>query len=181
MVGLSNVRVFTLAFLMWGLIWAQVASKLSQKDVDNILKILPEIAAKIDELNVNSRDEDEIRALVLSLQTHQQVMNLFPKYGMSFTAFIEKFQAVMDIYVFHMTGMAEEEFKENMSEALRELENNPYLTPEQRKQMKQNLVQTCEQLKSMKETIKEKYHPDDILLVKKNMEKIQQTLESLNK
>ncbi len=173
---------YFLIIVFFQMSFAQLSPKLSQSDVDHVLKILPELDAYITRHNIEFNEEEtDVDGVIKTLEYNAKIKSFFPKYGMSISEFFEKFGIIMKAYTYLVYQEAGIGTESQMKQAMEQMKNNPYLTQEQKNQYIKEMKESMKQVQEIKTNLKKNLHPKDLMLVKKNMKKIDRVLKSLDK
>lgn len=166
---------------------AQNKQMLSQKDIETILKILPEFIQMVDQLDLpeNLSEQEapdrtgEMQHFLKFLQTQDRVRAFFPKYGMSLEQFMEKYGVMMDIYGAVMAEIVDQELYSKMAESMAIAKEDSGLSQEERERIAGNFEAARNKLRDDMERVKQRYHPADIELIRKNLEKIDEVFQRI--
>ncbi len=157
------VTVFVLAFA------AAVPGQeriLKEGDVKHFIDTYKPIGEEMESLELNFGIGDEGFSYSEGMEANTAVLNILKKYGWDISFFEKAFVIAM----LYGTIEMEEQFAEanpEIKQALEEIDNNDYFTPEMKAQMREQLLAVLTMMQESPEQSQEAMHPEDIEQVRK--------------
>lgn len=170
---------FSAFLLLFGSLTAQydpeTGANLTPGDVQHFIKHYPSLVKEFKEMDVKFNEKNKTFDFSDALMQNQEVLNVLSEHGYNdANEFVLKTAAIALSYA---SIRLKEEVSMNSPEiqqALREIENSPDLTPEQKEQYKQQMMSTIE---SVEASGKQLASEEDIKVVEPFVDQLTEVLE----
>lgn len=171
--------IFAILFMSVVYISAQSESetiKITTSDVNRFIASFPDIKQDLEVLDVNYIQPDNNITLPEGVEILNKVNAIVQKHGYAdYTDFVLKAGTIINAYTAVEMGREAGSIQPEIQEAINEIEKNPYYTAEQKKQMKDALIQSS---KAMEDYSESASTDENIQVVKPYTDQIKQMLEA---
>jgi predicted RNA-binding protein with EMAP domain len=150
--------------------------KLTNTDVDQFINGFPVIQRELQALDINYMQDDHQLTMPEGAEILSKVNSIVQKQGYDdYADFLLKAGTIINAYLAVEMGRESGSIQPEIQESIREIEKNPYYTEEQKKQMKDALIQSS---KAMEEYSKSASTDENISVVKPYTSQIKQIIEA---
>ena len=170
--------LITLVFVSIFCAYAQEDSetiKITTAEVKRFVTSFPEIKTDLEAIDVQYVQSDNNITMPEGVEILNKVNKIVQKHGYTdYTNFLVEAGTILSAYTAVELGRESGSVQPEIQEAIDEIEKNPHYTAEQKKQMKDMLIQTS---KTMEDYSKSASTDENVAVVKPYVDQIRQMLE----
>lgn len=152
---------------------------LEKGDIEKLLKTWPALEKDMKKFGMKMDTKSGSATIPEAVMAGNEYMSILKKHGWD-ENFWTKFTVVIQGYSFFQYKKGKKEADSSMSKSMEEIQKNPHLSPEMKKQLMANLKMVKGALEQSAGTLLKNINPSDLAFIKPNIKKIRKVLDKEN-